>query len=404
MLAKVGASRGGEGGWAVRYADAAFMGGLSLMILTLPISEALKNIGYFVALGGWVLKRATRRDFRITFTPIGVFLSIYLLASLLSAAFAFDRWEGFRGVWDVFRYLSLFLMMVNDVDSKQKILFCASLFVASTAMGVTRGLFDYFTGTDIRIGIKTLGNPVHVATYLVIMLALCMSLLFLMDWPFWAKIAVGVVTGAAYLAIFLTYSRGGWIACLAVLLFLAVSLKRWEPVVAVVFLTMIIVIGLSGMGRLWARHFETLARLDEDVNLIERVKMWRGAVLSIKDRPVLGIGPRNFRNLDHERYGFQRTDVYGRRWTDAHNLFLTVLAERGLLGFLSLIGFLVCYVSECIRRRPPKDALSQALWHAAMGSFITIVVGGMVNTTLHAEGAIAFSSMTALMLASSEAA
>ncbi|MGH7432154.1 MAG: hypothetical protein ACREJL_00195, partial [Candidatus Methylomirabilales bacterium] len=67
-------------------------------------------------------------------------------------------------------------------------------------------------------------------------------------------------------------------------------------------------------------------------------------------------------------------------------------------------GFLVCYVYECIRRRPPADALSQALWHAAMGSFITIVVGGMVNTTLHAEGAIAFSSMTALMLASSEAA
>ena len=404
MLAKVGASRRGEEGWAVRYADAAFMGGLALMILTLPISEALKNIGYFVALGGWVLKRATRRDFRITFTPIGVFLSIYLLASLLSAAFAFDRWEGFRGVWDVFRYLSLFLMMVNDVDSKQKILFCVSLFVASTAMGVTRGLFDYFTGTGMRIGIKTLGNPAHVATYVVIMLALCMSLLFLMDWPFWTKIAVGVVTGAACLAIFLTYSRGGWIACLAVLLFLAVSLKRWEPIVAVAFLTVVIVVGLSGTGRLWTRPFEMLARLDEDVNLIERVKMWRGAVLSVKDRPVLGIGPRNFRNLDHERYGFQRTDVYGRRWTDAHNLFLTVLAERGLLGFLSLIGFLVCYVYECIRRRPPADALSQALWHAAMGSFITIVVAGTVNTTLHAEGAIAFSSMTALMLASSEAA
>ena len=404
MLAKVGASRRGEGGWAVRYADAAFMGGLALMILTLPISEALKNIGYFVALGGWVLKRAARRDFRITFTPIGIFLSMYLLASLLSAAFAFDRWEGFRGAWDVFRYLSLFLMMVNDVDSKPKILFCVSLFIASTAMGVTRGLFDYFTGTDMRIGIKTLGNPVHVATYVVIMLALCMSLLFLMDWPFWTKIAVGVVTGAAYLAIFLTYSRGGWIACLAVLLFLAVSLKRWEPIVVVVFLTMAIVVGLSGTGRLWTRHFEMLGRLDEDVNLIERVKMWRGAVLSVRDRPVLGIGPRNFRNLDHERYGFQRTDVYGRRWTDAHNLFLTVLAERGLLGFLSLIGFLVCYVYECIRRRPPKDALSQALWHAAMGSFITIVVAGMVNTTLHAEGAIAFSSMTALMLASSEAA
>jgi len=97
MLAKVGASRGGEDGRAVRYADAAFMGGLALMILTLPISEALKNIGYLIALGGWVLKRVSRRDFRITFTPIGVFLSLYFLISLASAAFAVNRWEGFRG-------------------------------------------------------------------------------------------------------------------------------------------------------------------------------------------------------------------------------------------------------------------------------------------------------------------
>ena len=72
MIAKVGASRGGEEGRAVRYAEAVFMGGLALMILTLPISEALKNIGYFVALGAWILKRAARRDFMMTFTPIPV--------------------------------------------------------------------------------------------------------------------------------------------------------------------------------------------------------------------------------------------------------------------------------------------------------------------------------------------
>jgi len=404
ILAKVGASCDGQEGRAVRYADAAFMGGLALMILTLPISEALKNIGYFIALGGWVFKRAARRDFRMAFTPLGVFLSVYFLTSLLSAAFAFDRWEGFRGAWDVFRYLSLFLMMLNDVDSKPKILFCVSLFIVSTGIGVARGLFEYFGGPDIRIGIKTLGNPIHVATYLVIMLALLLSLLFLMDWPLWAKIAVGVVAGATYLAIFLTYSRGGWIACVAVLLFLSVSLKRWEPVVVLACLTVAIVVGLSGTGRLWTRNVELLARLEEDVSVIERIKMWKGSILSVKDRPLLGIGPRNFRNLDHERYGFQRTDRPGRPWTDAHNLFLTVLAERGLLGFLSLIAFLVCYAYEGIRRRPSKGLLGQALWHAALGSFITIVVAGMVNTTLHSEGATAFSSMTALMLASGEAA
>jgi len=397
MLAKVGASRGGEDGRAVRYADAAFMGGLALMILTLPISEALKNIGYLIALGGWVLKRVSRRDFRITFTPIGVFLSLYFLISLASAAFAVNRWEGFRGAWDVFRPLSIFLMMVNELDGVGKIRFYLWLFVASTGIGVVWGLASYLMGLRSRLEITSLGHSNHTAWYLVMMLALLISVLLFMDWKPPAKIVVGGITGATLLAVLLTYSRGALVAFVASLLFLAIPLRRWQPILGVALLTLALVGGLQAWGTPWATHLEMVVAPDQDVSLSDRFSLWKGSVLSLRDRPLLGVGPRNFKYLDHERYGFVQT-------SHAHSLFFNVIAERGLLGFLSLMALFGCYAYVGIRRWPSKDSLSTVLWHAAMGSFITVVVAGVANTTLHTEGAIAFWSLTALMLASGEAA
>jgi O-antigen ligase len=399
MLAKVATSRDGGEGRVTRYADAAFMGGLTLMILTLPISEALKNLGYFVALGGWVLKRVSRGDLRITFTPIGIFLTIYLLASLLSAAFAFNRSEGFRGAWDVFRPLSIFLMMVNEVDAVQKIRFYLWLFVVSTGIGVVWGLVSYLMSPRARLEIRSLGHSNHTAWYLVMMLALLISLLLFMDLRPPGKVVVGSITGATLLAVLLTYSRGAVAALVASLLFLAIPLRKWQPILGVAVLTFALVGGLQVRGTPWTRHLEMMTDPDQDISLQDRLKLWKGSVLSLKDRPLLGIGPRNFKYLDHQRYGFTQMP-------HAHSLFFNVIAERGLLGFFSLMALFGCYAYQGMRRWPSKDSfgLSTVLWHAAMASFITILVAGVANTTLHAEGAIAFWSLTALMLVSGEAA
>jgi len=116
--------------------------------------------------------------------------------------------------------------------------------------------------------------------------------------------------------------------------------------------------------------------------------------LSLKERPLLGVGPRNFKNLDHRRYGFKQT------YRDAHNLLLNTAVERGGMGLLVLLALLACYFWKGMSlRRKLMGGLDRALWHAAMGSFVAIVVGGLFNTALHSEVAIAFWLLTALMLA-----
>ncbi|HWR21023.1 MAG TPA: O-antigen ligase family protein [Verrucomicrobiae bacterium] len=396
MMNKALAS-GLETGGRVDYPDLVFMLGLSIMILFLPLSETLKNVGYALALAGWIIKKAVNRRFQIRMTPFGGVLSLYLLTSLLSAAFAVDPREGLRGAWDVFRPLSLFVMMVNDVETLPKIRLCLLLFIISTTIGVAWGLFDNLSGRDFRLEIRSLGYPNHTATYLAMMLAVLISLLLLMEWSTRVKMLVWTVAGATMLALFLTYSRGGWIAFAACLLFLSISLKQWKPIVAIALLGTGILVGLQVTGRLWTRQITMLAHLDQDENALQRLRMWRGSVLSLKDRPLLGVGPRNFKNLDHERYGLPRFD-------HAHSLFFTVLAERGLLGFLALMAVLACYLYEAIKLRPLQDVLSRALRHAAIGSFIALVVAGTVNTTLRGEVAIALCSFMALALAAAKGA
>ncbi|NJD68842.1 MAG: hypothetical protein C3F12_05895 [Candidatus Methylomirabilota bacterium] len=377
------------------YPDLVFMLGLSLMILFLPLSEALKNVGYAVALTGWIVKRVVARDCSIRMTSFGCVLCLYLAASLLSAALAVDQREGLRGVWDVLRPLSLFVMMVNDVQTLPKIRLCLLLFVVSTAIGVAWGLFDNLSGNHVRLEIRSLGYPNHTATYLAMMLALLISLLLLMEWSARVKMLVWTVAGATALALFLTYSRGGWIAFAACLLFLSISLRQWKPIVAVALLVTMILVGLQATGRLWTRQITMLAHLDQDDSALERLRMWRGSILSLKDRPILGIGPRNFKHLDRERYDLPPLD-------HAHSLFFTVLAERGLLGFLALLAVLASYLYEAIRLRPSREGLNMALRHAAIGSLITLVTAGTVNTTLRGEVAIALCAFMALALAAAK--
>jgi O-antigen ligase len=294
----------------------------------------------------------------------------------------------------VFRSLSLFLMVVNDIDIAQRRQSCAWLFVASTGISVAWGLVNYFARHQVRFDLHSLGHPNTTAMYLVVMFALLISLLLLVDWSNRGRMAVGVVAGATLLGLFLTYSRGGWIAFLACLAFLSISLKRVKPFLVVAVLTVAILVALQTTGRLWTWRVTTLPKVAQEENAVERFKIWRASLLSIKERPLLGVGPRNFRRLDPARYGFKEP------YRDAHNLYLNTAVERGTIGLLVLLALLICYVWKGMSlRRTLRDGLDGALWHAAMGSFVAIVVGGLFNTALQSEVAIAFWLLTALMLA-----
>jgi len=73
-----------------------------------------------------------------------------------------------------------------------------------------------------------------------------------------------------------------------------------------------------------------------------------------------------------------------------HSLYVTTLAERGLVGLGVLLAVLVAWGASLVRGFPDAAAppLRWTYWGGAAGAWIITTVVGVVNTTLHHEHAL----------------
>ncbi len=144
------------------------------------------------------------------------------------------------------------------------------------------------------------------------------------------------------------------------------------------------------------RHFLSASHPFYTGAIAVRLKTWRGTLSFVdEERPLLGAGPRNFNYIDKKRYGI--------KLNHAHSLYFSVLAEMGWLG----AGALVLWLSSIVvvgwrSRRSLTTPWGRVVWTGALGCFITITLSGVMTTTFHTEGAMAFSAIIGLLLASRE--
>jgi hypothetical protein len=112
-----------------------------------------------------------------------------------------------------------------------------------------------------------------------------------------------------------------------------------------------------------------LIRADDGAVRMPRSTLWRGAVAAWRSRPLLGIGPDNFRHLAGAFV--HRSDTDPRM--HANSLYFETLADLGLLGLLAFGGVIVALAGTA--RRAVEAPATRPL---ALG-----VVAGLVAYLLH---------------------
>jgi O-antigen ligase len=132
----------------------------------------------------------------------------------------------------------------------------------------------------------------------------------------------------ALLAIALTGSRGGMLAGLTALLIvpLAMTLSPGRLATAIV---MLVVSGALAMAYVPDKIVERLATTGvevEDLSLGGRVKLWKAGIRAFGQHPVTGVGVSGFKTAVDPLLG-TTTQV-------AHNSFVSVLVEEGVVGFV----------------------------------------------------------------------
>jgi len=107
----------------------------------------------------------------------------------------------------------------------------------------------------------------------------------------------------------------------------------------------------------------------------------------VRDRPLLGVGAKCFMA---SRVKYQLPgDLTDLRQT--HYQVLNVGAETGIIGlaaFFAWIGYYTVFLFKLAWST--RNNLAKALWLSAIGSFVTIVLHGMVDASFGSELALLF--------------
>lgn len=166
----------------------------------------------------------------------------------------------------------------------------------------------------------------------------------------------GVATTLLFTAVLLSFSRGAYVALLFGLIpffFLSGiwnawnSRKRWIFLIGTLVFCGILVLGPTGN-----RFFSSFS--GDDGSNRERLRLWSEAVSHIGEHPFFGVGLGNYPLLVNPGAVY-RDPIY------AHNLFLDVAVELGLIGLFFLMAPFAQAISRALfwwRKQRDWQALS----------------------------------------------
>ncbi len=178
------------------------------------------------------------------------------------------------------------------------------------------------------------------------------------------------------IALLLTQSRGGLLAFVAILLvhvsFSARDRKARMRRVALVMIVCLLAAAAAGF------FFQRLGEID-DFTAVSRLAIWGGAFTVFARSPVLGTGFGNLRGL----MGGLLNLPDG--WTgDAHNLYLELLAETGLIGFTVFGTLIVLALRTAVRQlRKTEDEFNKMIAVAVFSAICGVLVHGTVDYLFH---------------------
>ncbi|MBC8401076.1 MAG: O-antigen ligase family protein [Candidatus Marinimicrobia bacterium] len=160
-----------------------------------------------------------------------------------------------------------------------------------------------------------------------------------------------------YAALIATYSRGGWLSFGLVVVFLIIlmgkQIYRYRRKLAYLLsggiIITIIFINLPGAD--FTNRLESIGS-QQDGNTFGRVEIWSNSLEICLENPLLGTGLRTF-HISNSRWL-----PHGRKYDFAHNDYLQIFVELGLIGLAVLIWFMIRYFIQVwkFRFRPKNSA------------------------------------------------
>ncbi|PGM32184.1 hypothetical protein COC60_06200 [Bacillus thuringiensis] len=345
-----------------------------ILILFMPCIEILNQYGVGFSMGNFQLMTNSlvssffiiiaflylfKKNFEIRVYPslfftILAYISLGLISTLLATEKIFSIKEEIKLIFYFLLVLIIPFVVNNEFDKKRVIEF----FIASSIIPLAVGGLQFLTNSspietylDGRMVIRITGgftHSNHFAYYIsMVGIVLFTQLLSNERASFYkSKMILFIVIG---LELFLTYSRTALIMYIFVMIFILFFKKMDKMVflfpVALMLLILFVNFGSNSSSLIEDRFsgildiFSSGSYIQDAVNnnysdsFGWRIYLWSKVLaLLVDNNLVFGFGLQNFNFVANQAIGI---------YIDAHNTFVKVLVEMGIVGFLAFVGFVI---------------------------------------------------------------
>jgi O-antigen ligase len=384
---------------------------LSLLIISLPSIEAPKNIFLvFYLLTRTIFEYFEWKQRKIKWTHWdNLFLTIVLTA-LLSTIFAgmphlagvshLEEWKGYSVLMTAILTGWLLSRAQYNRENYQGLF---KLIILGAIAPLLWGLYQYiFIHTKPNLQLHSVGHVNHSAIYLVMIfgasLGWFLSHLNLNKFKFsnFYVLALGILSLIFFVSLIIGQSRGaygiGVLLGLLIIYFLSTNKKiKLIGIISLMLIVLLSVILKTGVIE------KQIANQEANNVLSSRDKVWNVSLEASRFYPLLGIGLSNwhFISIDNLK---KSVEARGEKFNPAnywfpghsHNIYLSALVERGIVGLLVTIFFMLFWLRHLINtyNLTKKKIEASYLWTGSLSAWVATFGIGFVNTTFHHEHAI----------------
>nr|MBK5234106.1 O-antigen ligase family protein [Clostridium sp.] len=316
----------------------------------LPITDIMLGILIISYIFGIVLRRDIRKRFIsgiIDFftNKLSILMAILFGIMLVSTVYATDKSLALTESLRYLTYLFIYFIIKYEFNTKEAITTLLKCYIFTSLLLSIFGIIQHFTiwGLDEKFIVAyssgytvikiaaTMYNPNAYAAYLILII-FPVIMLSIYEKRLKYRAIYTIISILLIVNLFMTYSRNAQLGFALGAIILCV-VYSWK---------LIIPFGLTGTVLMFIPS--VLDRAKDIPNALQnesRLKLWKTAIMMIKEHPILGVGNGNYATRYNEYVSkYKELKYFEYQDYPAHNSYLKVQSELGIIGIVSFLGII----------------------------------------------------------------
>ena len=381
----------------LKFLDFVIYWSIVLLPFSMAVAPAPTNVFMGWIIAAFVTKKLIKKDASFLKTKVSLPLLLLFIVTCISIIHSVDIKDTLRGgILRLLQFIFIFFALSSEVKDKKHAWRIFFSVIAGVIFSTSDGIWQVITGKDfvrgyvpiINLGMVRATAAFQDANAFGVYLSALTPLILGLT-PFYFKnrsrIIMILVSILSLAGIALTYSRPTLLAIYVVLWFFALVKKQKVLLIGMLIFSIAAPFIAPKPVKEWAKlaNYNPIIFMCND----DRVAIFRNSFQMIKAHPIMGVGANTFMK-NYKKYK-EYPEFHGVITSDylyAHNNFLHLTAELGLIGLVIFLWLLYAIFSESFSiYRKLKDNFFNVFSLSLIACLIAFMVNGLTESSLYSS-------------------